>query len=77
MERKINLENFKTIMDLREAFAHNRKKDKIEIIDHHFGWSAKLTDIKHSQRLEVMKVNDSYREKDFGRKVKLLNIPRK
>lgn len=74
MEGKINIGNFKNIMVLREQFATNRKTDKIEVLSFHFSNSEKLANLKHGQRLGLMKEGDKYKEKDFNRKVKIIGI---
>lgn len=73
MDSKINIENFKQIMGLRESFASNRKQDKIEILSFHFNSSEKLAVLKQGHRVEFLKVNDQYKDKDFGRKLKLIS----
>ncbi len=73
MNGKMNIENFKAIMNLREAFASNRKGDRIEVLAFTYGNSEKLAVLKQGQRLELLQVTDKYKEKDFGRKLKLIS----
>lgn len=64
---------FKEVMNLREGFASNRQKDRIEVLSFSFGGSEKLAVLKQGQRIDILKETDKYREKDFGRKLKLIN----
>lgn len=72
MENRINIDNFRQIMNLREAFASNRKTDKIEVLSFTFDRSEKLAILKQGQRVELLHVTDKYSEKNFGRKLKLI-----
>lgn len=72
MNGSINIENFKQIMQLRESFASNRKKDKIEVITFSFGTSEKLAIVKQGQRIELLGEVDKYKQKDFTRKLSLV-----
>lgn len=69
----MNIQNFKLIMGLREKFASNRKKDKLEVIGFSFSGSEKLAVVKQGHRVSLLKVIDSYKEKDFSRKLSLID----
>lgn len=73
MNGKFDISNFKAIMNLREQFASNRKTDKIEVLSFHFDHSEKLAVVKQGQRLTILSETDKYKEKDFGRKLKLIS----
>ena len=76
MNTKINMDNFRSIMGLRENFASNRKKDKIEVLTFSFDRSEKLAVLKQGHRVSFLGVTDKYKEKDFGRKLKLITAYR-
>ena len=72
----MNMDNFKQIVDLREKFAQNREKAKLNFAGFGFEKREELMDKNFDLKKDLLEVEDSFHEKRHGRNVKEIMLRR-
>lgn len=65
----MDMENFREIMVLREQFAQNREKNKLEFREFEFDKREDIMDKNFGLKKDFLAEEDKYHEKRHGRKM--------